>query len=107
MRWFITRDIKVKVDWPIVIMVDNQAGVSFQSKPNSRTKLGGVFDLKDEWVKELQDQTKVKAVKISTHDNLSDMMTKGLAACLREGLYLLLDAIGIAIAAAFRGHVGA
>ena len=100
LRWYISRDIKVKLDWPVVIMVDNQSGVIFQNKPNSRTKLAGVFDLKDKWVKELQDQTKVKAVKIGTADNLSDMMTKGLAAPVRVRLYTLLNQIKVALAEA-------
>ena len=100
LRWYISRDIKVKVDWPVVIMVDNQTGVIFQNKPNSRTKLAGVFDLKDKWVKELQDQTKVKAVKIGTADNLSDMMTKGLSASIRVRLYTLLQQIIVALASA-------
>ena len=100
LRWYISRDIKVKVDWPVVIMVDNQSGVIFQNKPNSRTKLAGVFDLKDKWVKKLQDQTKVKAVKIGTADNLPDMMTKGLSASVRVRLYTLLQQITVALASA-------
>jgi hypothetical protein len=62
--------------WPLEIQVDNAAGVSFQKATCPDTRLKGTFDLRAWWVKELQDQTKVLAVKVGTRDNVADLLTK-------------------------------
>ena len=64
------------VDWPLEIMVDNMAGISFQGKTNPDSKLGGAFDFRRDWVVELQDEKKVKAVKVHTVYNVADLLTK-------------------------------
>ena len=61
---------------PIEIQVDNAAGVSFQSKMNPDSKLKGMIDLRWKWVKELQDTRLIKAVKVATDYNISDILTK-------------------------------
>ena len=61
---------------PIEIQVDNAAGISFQSKMNPDSKLKGMIDLRWRWVKELQDVQQVKAIKVATEDNISDILTK-------------------------------
>ena len=61
---------------PISILVDNAAGVVFQSKMNPQSKLKGMIDLRWNWVKELQDQGKIKAVKVDTLYNVADLLTK-------------------------------
>ena len=53
-------------EWPGRIFVDNAAGVSFQNGTNPNSKLKGIFDLREQWVKELRDKQRVKAVQIST-----------------------------------------
>ena len=47
-------------------------------KTNPNSKLKGIFDLREQWVKELRDKRRVKAVKISTDKNVADMMAKCL-----------------------------
>ena len=52
------------VKFPGALYVDNAAGVSFQRKTNPDTRLKGTFDLRDAWVKELQDQNIISVKKV-------------------------------------------
>lgn len=69
-------EMGAKVQWPREINVDNAAGVSFQNVTNPDTKLMGTYDLRDAWIKELRDMNVIKAVKINTIYNASDLLTK-------------------------------
>ena len=71
--------------------VDNAAGVSFQNGTNPNSKLKRIFDLREQWVKELRDKRRVKAVKISTDKNVADMMTKCLTATVMNKLQMEID----------------
>ena len=43
-------EIKVEVQLPMEIHVDNASGVSFQKSTNSNSKLKGILDMREEWV---------------------------------------------------------
>ncbi len=58
----------------IEIFIDNAAGFSFQRCTNPDTQIKGVFDLRDEWVRELRISMKVSAMKVDTAKNIADMM---------------------------------
>ena len=81
----------IQVKFPGHIYVDNAAGVSFQTKTNPETKLRGCFDLRDAWVKELQDAGLVKAVKVATELNVADLLTKCQAATTQCRLIKLVN----------------
>ena len=66
----------IGVDWPCEILGDNAAGVSFQRMTTPSTKLKGVYDLRWEWVKELKNKDRIRAVKVSSDKNYADMLTK-------------------------------
>ena len=66
----------VKIEYPIEVLVDNAASVSFQQSTNMNTRLKGIFDLRLEWCRELRDRSQVKAVKVGTKENISDLLTK-------------------------------
>ena len=74
------------VPWPMVVYVDNAAGVSFQHSTCASSKLRGVFDYRWDWVKELKDQTQITAVKVATEKNLADLYTKCHSAATRKVL---------------------
>ena len=80
LRFWIAEEMKVEVKWPMGILVDNAAGVSFQKLANPNSKLIGIIDMREEWVNELRDKKKVASVKVSTDKNIVDMMTKCLSA---------------------------
>ena len=93
----------IKAKYPREIFIDNAAGVSFQRCTNPDTQIKGVFDLRDEWVRELRNSKKVSALKVDTVKNIADMMTKCLSATVRERLMFELSAIAREIA---RKHLG-
>ena len=69
-------EMGVKVKYPMEVLVDNAAGISFQQSTNMNTRLKGIFDLRLEWCRELRDKRQVKAVKVGTQENISDLLTK-------------------------------
>jgi hypothetical protein len=75
----------------MVLHVDNAAGESFQHSTCGTSKLKGVFNLREAWVRELKNEGLVNAVHVDTTKNLADMLTKGLKAEVRNQLenYLL------------------
>ena len=86
LRLWISEDMNVPVVWPMKLHVDNAAGVAFQHSTCGSSKLQGVFNNHDEWVRELKDEGIVNAVHITTDRNLADMLTKGLKAEVRAKL---------------------
>ena len=58
--------------------VDNTQAISFQHKTCPHTKLKGVFDLRWDWVCDLQNAGEVKTTHIDTNRNIADLMTKCL-----------------------------
>ena len=66
----------VSRNYPIEIQVDNAAGITFQNKMNPDSKLKGMINLRWHWVKELQDSKVIKAIKVHTSENISDLLTK-------------------------------
>ena len=75
---WVAEDMHREIPWPMVVYVDNAAGVSFQHGTCASSKLSirGVFNYRWDWVQELRDQTQVTAVKIATEKNLADLYTK-------------------------------
>ena len=79
LRLWVADELGLQPTYPTDVKVDNQAGVYFQNKMNPATKLKGVFDLRQKWVKELQDRRIITAVKVNTNVNLADQLTKPLS----------------------------
>ena len=52
------------------IKEDNQAVVTFQNTTVPNSKLKGVVNLKDGWIRELKDAGQVVAVKVETSKNI-------------------------------------
>ena len=98
LRMGVTEDMHVNVNWPIILHVDNAAGVSFQHSTCGHTELKGVFKMTADWVQDLKDEEKVKSVHVPTDRNLADMLTKGLSAEVRNKLDAIMAQIAGAIA---------
>ena len=43
---------------------------------NPDSKIKGVFDLRWQWVQDLQDTTQIKTTKVHTDNNIADILTK-------------------------------
>ena len=85
--------------------MDNQAAVSFQKNMTPDSKLRGIFDMRQGWLKELHDRKKFIAVKVATEDNLADNLTKPLDGKTRKRLDGQLEAIKQRVLRSFRGQV--
>ena len=83
----------VRVQWPMQIGVDNNAGVSFQNATCVNTRLRGVFDFRNKWVREVRDQASVKAIPIDTKENIADALTKSISGTTLRTLSLIVDKI--------------
>lgn len=66
----------IQTQTPIVIQMDNKAGISFQKSTCTNSKLGGTFDLRNSRLRELRDTNVVKTVHVSTANNIADLLTK-------------------------------
>ena len=78
---------------PLRVYVDNAAGISFQQSTCASSKLGGIFDNRWDWVKELKDQSQFTATKVATEKNVADMFTKCLTEPVRARLFSEIDAV--------------
>ena len=87
-----------QVAWPLVVHVDNAAGVSYQHSTCASSKLRGVYDQRSDWIKELKDQGSVTAVKVKTEKNLADLFTKCHTLTARKRLQQELEQLAKDIA---------
>ena len=92
MAW-IAEEMGRAVPWPLVVYVDNAAGVSYQHSTTASSKVRGVFDQRWDWIKELKDQSSVTAEKVPTEKNLADLLTKCHSKAVRQKLEQLLAQI--------------
>jgi hypothetical protein len=69
-------DMGAGFEYPIKILEDNAATVSFQKSTTPYSKLKGVYNLRDKWVRELKDMKLIMAEKVDTGNNVADLLTK-------------------------------
>ena len=91
LRFWIAEELMLQVTWPAAILVDNSSGIIFQQSMNPTSKLKGVFNLRLNWVKELQDKRRIRAVKVDTKYNVADILTKPLDAVTRNRLMQIVE----------------
>ena len=77
-RYFVWKadEMGLRVPKVIKMLVDNAQAISFQHRTCPHTKLKGVFDLRWDWVKDLQQDGDLVTAHIKTHDNVADLLTK-------------------------------
>ena len=97
---WVAEEMGREVPYPIVLYVDNAAGVSYQHSTCAASKLRGVYDQRKDWVKELKDQSIITAVKVKTGENLADLHTKCHSISTRNKLQQELMSIATKIASA-------
>ena len=69
-------ELGIRTPKPIVIKMDNKAGISFQKSTCTSTRLGGTFDLRDRRMRELRDCGIVTTAHIATDINPADLLSK-------------------------------
>ena len=89
LQWVLA-DIGVELPWPIVVNVDNTQAISFCNQTCLDSKLKGMIDNRDQWVKELKDDGVVRVEYVNTRLNKSDILSKCLSGTqFREQVVLI------------------
>ena len=73
-----SQEMGMDVSDKITMEVDNNQAISFQHKTCPHTKLKGVFDLRWDWVYDLQQNGEVETIHVDTKFNMADLLTKCL-----------------------------
>ena len=105
LRMWMAQESGIPIDWPVKILVDNKAAVNFQNNMNPTSKLKGVFDMRNGWLKELHDKKRFKVVKVHTEKNLADPLTKPVPPLVRKRLDMELGRIKALVVSTFRGQI--
>ena len=71
-------EVGASLPYPILVQVDATCAISFQERTCPDTKLLGIIDMREQWVRELQDKCKVRCQKVATDRNFADLLTKCL-----------------------------
>ena len=69
-------EMNINVTWPMNVKVDNKQSETFQKGTCLQSRLRGCIDLRDAWVKELRDKTKISVSHVDTESNMADILTK-------------------------------
>jgi hypothetical protein len=89
LQWILA-DMGVELPWPIVVKVDNTQVISFCNSTCLDSKLKGMIDNRDNWVKELKNDGLVRVEYVNTRLNHADILSKCLAGTqFREQVVLI------------------
>jgi hypothetical protein len=75
----------------VYMRVDSKGARYFQSSSVLDSRLKGYFDLREAWIQELRDLSKVGVVAVSGELNLSDLLTKPLKSSRFKSLLRLIQ----------------
>jgi hypothetical protein len=73
---WVSEEMGCKVEWPLKVYTDSAGAYSFQRDMCPDTKLKGCFDLRDEWVRELQEEGRILVFLCTDQENKADILTK-------------------------------
>jgi hypothetical protein len=89
-QWILA-DMGVELPWPMVVKVDNTQALSFCKQTCMDSKLKGMIDNRDNWVKELKDDNIVTVEYVNTRFNHADILSKCLAGTQFRELVVLIS----------------
>ena len=69
-------ELNMLVQYPLVVRVDNKQSKTFQEGTCINSRLRGVVDMREAWVKELRDLAQVMVKWVPQHTNKADLLTK-------------------------------
>ena len=69
-------ELGIHLPFPMQVKVDSTCAESFQRRTCLDSRLRGTFNLRDAWVRELQDAKLVATQHVASRDNLADLLTK-------------------------------
>jgi len=75
LQW-IARDMGIVLPWPISVNVDNSQCISFVNSTCVNSKLRGMIDTREGWVRELKDDKLVTVQYVPSNCNYADILSK-------------------------------
>ena len=69
-------ELGIKTQRPMLIQMDNKAGISFQKATCNKTKLAGTFDLRDNRLRELKNTNEIATAHVPSSVNPADLGSK-------------------------------
>ena len=69
-------ELGMSVPLPLQVRVDNTQAKAFSKGTCVNSKLGGTFDVREQWVKELKNKSEVAVQYVNTTNNIADLLTK-------------------------------
>ena len=76
-----------------MVQVDNAAALPFQKATKANTKMKVFYNVRDKWVQELRDDSKIVIKQVDTALNISDVLTKCLPSVTRNALFMQVGRI--------------
>ena len=73
-------DMAIGISGELVVQVDNKQAESFHKGTCLNSRLRGVFDLREAWVRELRDDKQLQVKYVAADKQLADVLTKALPA---------------------------
>ena len=106
LRLWVSEKLGYKGVWPAVIQVDNAAALSFQKATKANTKLKGVYNLREKWVQELRDDSKIATKTVDTAIDVSDVLARCLTSATRSALWMQVGVIASGLRNSCVRHLG-
>ena len=72
LRLGVSEELGYEEVWPAVMQVEYAAALAFQKAAKANTNRTGVYNLREKWVQELRDDSKIVTKKVETAVNISD-----------------------------------
>jgi hypothetical protein len=77
LQWILA-DMGIELPWPIVVKVDNTQVISFCNQTCLDSKLKGMIDNRENWVRELKNDNLVRVEYVQSRFNHADILSKCL-----------------------------
>jgi hypothetical protein len=75
---WVSEEMGCEVKWPLKVYTDSSGAYSFQRDSCPDSKLKGCFDLREEWVADLQREERIDVCMCTDPENKADVLTKCL-----------------------------
>lgn len=75
---FVCSEMGAKITLPLCVQVDNKQAISFKEGTCLNSKIRGVVDMREGWVRELRELEGVDVRHVPGTRQLADVLTKGL-----------------------------
>ena len=75
---FVCDEMNAQIETPLIVQVDNKQAITFKEGTCMTSKIRGVVDMREQWVRELRQAKGVDIKYVPAEGQKADMLTKGL-----------------------------